>query len=110
MSALKHFLKHRIGIALATGRSQGVLVIDSRKEDDFGLGVKPKKQSKPSPNLRPTPVTKCGARRFALPLFFAVGVTRHGLQFQLRHGIEKLTLAFASNPCGSWPKANCAAV
>ena len=98
MSALKHFLKHGIGIALATGRPQSVLVVHPRKYDDFGFGVKPEKQSKPSPDLGPTPVPECGPHRIALPVVFAVRVARHRLQYQLRQGVEKFDVGVRVEP------------
>ena len=98
MSALKHFLKHRIWVALATGRSQSVLVIHPRKDDDFGFGVKPEKQSKPPSDLGPTPVPECDPHRIALPVVFAVRVTWHRLQYQLRQGVEKFDVGVRLEP------------
>jgi hypothetical protein len=92
MSALEHFLKHSVRVALAAGGSQAVLVVHPRKDDDLGIGVKAEKQSKSSPDLGSPPVPECGAHRVALPVLFAIGVTWHDLQHQLRQGVEEFDI------------------
>ncbi len=98
MSAFKHFLKNCIRVALATSRSQSVLVVHPRKDDDLGFGVKPEKQAKPPPDFGPPPVPERSAHRIALPVVFAVGVAGYGLQYQLRQGIEKLDVGVRLKP------------
>ena len=98
MTALEHFLKNDIRITLAAGGSQRVFVINPGINDDLGFGVKPEKQPKPSPNLGPPPVPERRTHGVALPVLLAIGITWHGLEHQLRQGIEKFKVGVRPKP------------
>ena len=83
VSTLQHALEDDVRIACAAGCTQGIFIIDPRKNDDPGFRVEAKKQSKSPTNFCAPPVPKCGTHRMALPILCAARIAGHGLENQL---------------------------
>ena len=98
VAPFEHVLKYHVRIALASRRSQGVLIVDPCKDDDPGPGIEPKKQPEP-PDLCAPPVPKRHPHRVALPVLLSVRVAGHRIKDQFRQRSKQPDVGVGLKPC-----------